>query len=230
MAEERGASLGRARRSLSKTRMEAFSDGVFSIAITLLILDVAVHPPGTPLEQLLHAWPTYVAYLISFLTIGGAWIVHTALTDRMERSDSIFLRLNLFVLLAVSFLPFPTRLLAEGLGVPAAERVAITVFGLTLLVIRLAGMACDGYARRAGLYRPAPATTGGTPADEDGDDEELRRSRRATLVAIVGYVIAIPVGAFLPAAALTYYLCLAVYLVVPFREFAHLISGRGARG
>ena len=73
MAEADGQRAGRARRSLSKTRMEAFSDGVFAIAITLLILDVAVHPPGTPLQQLFNAWPTYVAYLISFLTIGGAW-------------------------------------------------------------------------------------------------------------------------------------------------------------
>ena len=51
--------------------MEAFSDGVFAIAITLLVLDVAVHPPGTPLEQVLHAWPAYVAYVVSFLTIGA---------------------------------------------------------------------------------------------------------------------------------------------------------------
>ena len=191
MTEADGERAGRARRSLSKTRMEAFSDGVFAIAITLLILDVAVHPPGTPLQQLFNAWPTYVTYLISFLTIGGAWIVHTALTDRMERSDSIFLRLNLFVLLAVSFLPFPTRLLAEGLGEPAAERAAVTVFGATLLVIRLAGMACDRYARDAGLYLPAPTATGTETADLVGDDEELRRSRRASLAVIVGYAIAI---------------------------------------
>ena len=230
MAEAEGGRAGRARRSLSKTRMEAFSDGVFAIAITLLILDVAVHPPGTPLQQLLNAWPTYVAYLISFLTIGGAWIVHAALTDRMERSDSIFLRLNLFVLLAVSFLPFPTRLLAEGLGERDAERVAITVFGFTLLVIRLAGMACDAYARRTGLFSGAPADVDAPPTDADGDDAELRRSRRVSLAAIVGYAIFIPVGAFLPAVALTYYLCLAVYLVVPVREFAHLLSRPAARG
>jgi uncharacterized membrane protein len=48
--------------------MEAFSDGVFAIAATLLVLDVAVHPPGSPLEQVLHAWPAYVAYVVSFLT------------------------------------------------------------------------------------------------------------------------------------------------------------------
>ena len=96
----------RSRRVLGKGRMEAFSDGVFAIAITLLVLDVAVHPPGTPLEQVLHAWPAYVAYVVSFLTIGAAWLAHTSLTDRLAQSDSIFLRLNLLVLLVVAFLPF----------------------------------------------------------------------------------------------------------------------------
>jgi TMEM175 potassium channel family protein len=62
--------------------LEAFSDGVFSIAATP-VLDIAVHPPGTPLEQVLHAWPAYLAYLVSFLTIGAGWLAHTALTDRL---------------------------------------------------------------------------------------------------------------------------------------------------
>ena len=75
----------RGRRVLSKDRMEGFSDGVFGFAITLLVLDVALRPPGTPLQQVLHAWPSYLAYVISFLTIGGAWLAHTALTDRLVR-------------------------------------------------------------------------------------------------------------------------------------------------
>ena len=61
----------RAPRLLSKNRMEGFSDGVFGFAITLLVVDLAVRPPGTPLQQVLHAWPSYLAYLTSFLTIGG---------------------------------------------------------------------------------------------------------------------------------------------------------------
>jgi len=92
------------RRALSKSRMEGFSDGVFGFAITLLVIDLAIRPPGTPLQQLLNAWPSLVAYLVSFLTIGAAWLGHTALTDRLARVDSIFLRLNLLVLLVVVFL------------------------------------------------------------------------------------------------------------------------------
>jgi hypothetical protein len=69
-------------------RMYAFSDGVFSIAATLLVFGIALHPPGTPLEQVLHAWPSYLGYLISFLTIGAAWLAHSAMSDRLERADS----------------------------------------------------------------------------------------------------------------------------------------------
>src|SRR5271154_1812011 len=101
-------------RSLSTTRMEAFSDGVFSIAATLLVLDIALHPPGTPLHQVLDAWPAYLGYLVSFLTIGGAWLAHGGLTDRLVRADSLLLRINLLLLLVVAFLPFPTKLVADG--------------------------------------------------------------------------------------------------------------------
>ena len=139
----------RPRRVLGKGRMEAFSDGVFAIAITLLVLDVAVHPPGTPLQQVLHAWPAYVAYVVSFLTIGAAWLAHTTLTDRLAHSDSIFLRLNLLLLLVVAFLPFPTRLVADALQHTDAERVAVTFYGLTLLAIRVLGRAGGVCAARA---------------------------------------------------------------------------------
>jgi Endosomal/lysosomal potassium channel TMEM175 len=101
--------------------MEGFSDGVFGVAITLLVVDLAVHPPGTALQQVLHAWPSYVAYIISFLTTGTAWLGHTALTDRLARTDPVFLRLNLLLLLVVVFLPFPTRLVAEALHDPLAS-------------------------------------------------------------------------------------------------------------
>ncbi len=132
---------------LSKTRLEAFSDGVFSIATTLLVLDIALHPPGSPLKQVLEAWPYYLAYLVSFLTIGGAWLAHTALTDRLARADAILLRLNLLVLLGVGFLPFPTRLVAEAIHDVNGERVFVTLYGLTLLAIRIFGFALDEYAK-----------------------------------------------------------------------------------
>ena len=204
----------RPRRVLGKGRMESFSDGVFAIAITLLVLDVAVHPPGTPLEQVLHAWPAYVAYVVSFLTIGAAWLAHNALTDRLAQSDSIFLRLNLLLLLVVAFLPFPTRLVADGLQHADAERVAVTFYGLTLLAIRLLGAGLAEYARREHLYSPPK------------EGEEPPGAQQKLLSVVIGYVIAIITGLLLPAAAVAVYFALAVYLVVPFREVARLLFRR----
>jgi uncharacterized membrane protein len=123
------ADTPRGRRVLSKNRMEGFSDGVFGFAITLLVVDIALHPPGTPLQQALHAWPAYLAYITSFLTIGGAWLLHTALTNQLAQIDQLFLRLNLLLLLVVVFLPFPTRLMAEALNNTSGERVYVTMYG-----------------------------------------------------------------------------------------------------
>ena len=202
----------RGRRSLDKGRMEGFSDGVFGFAITLLVLDIALHPPGTPLQQLLHAWPAYLAYVVSFLTIGAAWLAHTTLTDRLARTDPLFLRLNLLLLLVVVFLPFPTGLVAEALHNISGERVYVTLYGLTLLAIRVLGSALDAYARHEHLYSP----------HQDG--EESQGPQRKLLPVVIGYMIAILIGLALPIAAVALYFGLAVYLVVPFREVARLLS------
>ncbi len=202
--------MPRGRRFLGTDRLAAFSDGVFSIAATLLVLDIAVNPPGSPLQQVLHAWPAYVAYVVSFLTIGGGWLAHTALTERLTRSDPIFLRINLLLLLVVAFLPFPTRLVADALHEVDAERVAVTLYGLTLLAIRLLGAALDAYARRERLYSPR------------GEGEELQATQRKLLPVVIGYVIAIGIGLVLPQLAVALYFGLAVYLIVPLREVARL--------
>ena len=199
--------------SLSKTRLEAFSDGVFSIATTLLVLDIALHPPGSPLKQVLEAWPYYLAYLVSFLTIGGAWLAHTALTDRLVRADAILLRLNLLVLLGVGFLPFPTRLVAEALHDVNGERVFVTMYGLTLLAIRIFGYALDEYARREHLYNAEKV-------------EEPEQSGRSNLAVLVVYVVAILIGLVVPTVAVAFYFGIAIYLVVPFREIRRLLFKR----
>jgi uncharacterized membrane protein len=203
-------------RVLSKDRMEGFSDGIFAFAATLLVLDLALRPPGTPLQQVLHAWPGYLAYLVSFLTIGGTWLLHTALTDQLARADSLFLRLNLLVLLVVVFLPFPTRLVADALHTNdiSAERVYVTMYGLTLLAIRLLGSALDAYARYEHLYAPK------------GEGEELHSTQQKFLPVVIGYVIAILIGLALPVVAVVLYFGIAVYLVVPFREAARVLIRR----
>lgn len=103
---------GRQRRTRGKGRLEAFSDGVFAVAITLLALDLAVPASTQTQRHLLDAigeqWPAYLGYVVSFATIGALWLGHNAITDYLERVDITFLRLNLLVLMCVSFLPFPT--------------------------------------------------------------------------------------------------------------------------
>jgi len=207
-------------RVLSKDRMEGFSDGVYGFAATLLVLDLVPSGSGSALQRVLHAWPGYLAYLVSFLTIGVSWLLHTALTDQLAGVDQLFLRLNLLVLLVVVFLPFPTGLIADALRNhhTGDERVYVTLYGLTLLAISLLGSALDAYARYQHLYSPA------------GEGEELHRTQRKFLPAVIGYVIAILTGLLLPAAAVALYFGLAVYLVVPFREAARvLIRRRGSR-
>ena len=205
----------RGRRALGKGRMEAFSDGVFSIAATLLVLDLVVHPPGTPLQRVLHEWPGYLAYVVSFLTIGAAWLAHTALTGRLTRADPVIMEINLLVLLVVAFLPFPTRLVADALHEGTdAERVAVTVYGLTVLAIRLLGSALDAYARREHLYSP------------QGDGAEVEGPQRKLLPVVIGYVIAILIGLVLPWLAVVLYFGIAVYLIVPFREVTRLLFRR----
>jgi len=196
--------------------MEGYSDGIYGFAATLLVLDLVLRPPGTPLQQVLHAWPGYLAYVVSFLTIGVSWLLHTALTDQLAHVDELFLRLNLLLLLVVVFLPFPTGLIADALrhNDISGERVYVTMYGLTLLAISLLGSALDAYARHEHLYSPAK------------EGEELHRTRRKLLPVVIGYMIAILIGLLLPIAAVALYFGLAVYLVVPFREVARVLRGR----
>ena len=101
-------------------RVEAFSDGVFAIAITLLILEIRVPQPaaGALGPQLLRQWPSYVSFVISFAFIGIMWINHHRLFTHIRRTDNMLLLLNLLLLLGITFVPFPTAVLAAHLGHP----------------------------------------------------------------------------------------------------------------
>ena len=191
-----------ARRSLDTGRFESYSDNMFGFAATLLVLDIAIHPPGTALEQVLKAWPFYFAYVVSFLTIGAAWLGHTQLTERLTRADPLLLRINLLVLLVVAFLPFPTKLVADALHSNTSERVFVTMYGLTLLAIRALGLALDAYARREHLSSPPQA-------GEAQQDEPLE-----LLPVLGGYVIAILIGLVAPRVAVALYFVVALYMIL----------------
>lgn len=119
---------------METTRAEAFSDGVFAIAITLLVLDL--HPAGRGMlgEQLLHAWPHYFAYVVSFLTIGIMWMNHHTILGHVTRVDRPLLVINLLLLLGVVAIPFPTGLVAEHLHGPGGPTAA-TAYGLVMIAI-----------------------------------------------------------------------------------------------
>lgn len=118
------------------SRIEAFSDGVFAIAITLLILEIRV--PATSQTHLarllLQQWPSYLAFLLSFAFIGIMWINHHRLFTHIRQADDVLLILNLLLMLGVTFVPFPTQVLASRLRGPD-QRTAALFFNGTYVVI-----------------------------------------------------------------------------------------------
>jgi uncharacterized membrane protein len=121
------------------SRIEAFSDGVFAIAITLLILEIKVphRDQGSLAAILLHQWPSYLAFLLSFAYIGVMWINHHRMFTHIKRSNDVLLILNLLLLLGVTAVPFPTAVLAEHLGGPD-QRTAALIYNATFIVIAVA--------------------------------------------------------------------------------------------
>jgi len=190
---------------LRVARMEAFSDGVFAIAITLLVLELSI-PPGSEdhfLRAVLDQWPSYLAYVVSFATIGAIWLGHNSITHYLHSANTTFLRLNLALLLVVSFLPFPTKLLAENLGSRASERVAATIYGIALLGAVLLLSLLWQTAVSAKLVHP------------DAGDEEIRLLTRRLRPSLALYIVLIIVGLFTPLVATFGYLIVAFLLIFP---------------
>src|SRR5262245_22547508 len=117
-------------------RLETFADGVLAIAATLLILNVDTQIGGRAsdlADKLLDIWPSYAGYAVSFLTIGIIWVQHHGLMSQIERADRTFLFLNVFLLMVVAFIPFPTRLVAEHIRDDGATAAAVS-YGITLIL------------------------------------------------------------------------------------------------
>src|SRR5260370_15299266 len=142
---------------MNRGRLETFADGVFAIAATLLILnvDAQVTRSGRSLgHELLHVWPSYVAYAVSFLTIGIIWVNHHAVIGQIGRVDRAFLFVNVAFLMCAAFIPFPTRLVAEHIRDHGAAAAAFT-YGATLTTTAALFTALWLYAARdQRLLRP----------------------------------------------------------------------------
>jgi uncharacterized membrane protein len=135
-------------------RIEAFSDGVFAIAITLLIIEIGV-PHVTGEESLSEAlgdlWPSYGAYVLSFVMIGIYWANHHSLFRLFMRTDHFFLILNVFFLMAIAFLPFPTAVLGEYLDNDEQREAAVRLYSLGLLLPAFGWLCVWLYANARGL-------------------------------------------------------------------------------
>ena len=122
---------------MDTTRVETFSDGVFAIAITLLILEIKVPEAGNLSQGLLDLWPSYLAYAVSFIVIGAIWINHHAMFDWIVGVDQPLLLLNTLHLLFIAFLPFPTAVLAHSFQMDMGKSTATAFYGGTLTIIGL---------------------------------------------------------------------------------------------
>ena len=141
-------------------RIEAFSDGVFAIAITLLILEIKIPGVGSGdlSRQLLRQWPSYIAFVISFAFIGIMWINHHRLFTHIKRSNNALLFLNLLLLLGVCAVPFPTAVLAQHFG-QSDQRTAAILYHGTYFAIAIFFNILWRYANRRLLGEDVDAST-----------------------------------------------------------------------
>jgi uncharacterized membrane protein len=191
-------------RFVSTSRLEAFSDGVFAIAITLLVLlfERPELEPGQSLgEYLLHQWPAYLAYVVSFLTIGIIWVNHHAMFRHIVRTDRVLLFVNVFFLMSVAFIPYPTSLVAEFVRTDDA-RAAALLYGITLTATAIGFVALWRYAiwgRR--LLAP------------DADEREVSGITRSYWPGVPIYATATLIALVSPVASVILYALIAVFYV-----------------
>ena len=133
-------------------RVIAFSDGVFAITITLLVLEI----------RLAALWPSYLAYAVTFLFMGQVWANHHVMFDHIRAADRVVLLLNTLLLMVVAFLPFATSVLADALRSGHGQRTVVVFYGLAFAVTGVTFNAVWQYARRRRLLSetldPAGAT------------------------------------------------------------------------
>jgi len=198
---------------LSTARIEAFSDGVFAIAITLLVFNLhvpTVSDQAALQHELAKQWLSYLSYLLSVVVIGVYWVAHHGLFTFIQRADRPLFWLNILFIACVAFLPFPTALLGQY----GHSRLAVVIYGLSLVVT---GLVLDSMR--------AYATRGRRLVHHDLPDEVVRSGRRRNLRGPAIYALAIGIALLPfsvgpvdgPACAL------ALYIVVP---LTYILPGR----
>ncbi len=202
---------------MSKARLEAFSDGVLAVAITLLVLNLHVpstttstgHPASLG-DELLKMWPQYAAYVTSFMTIGIIWINHHAMISRLREVDHAILILNLLLLMSISVLPFATNLMAEYLKGSQGEHLAAAVYSGAFLVMSI----CFSALNRHILLLKVDLLH--DPPSEQWRRTAFRRSR----LGLLPYLVATVLAAVSPYLTLAICGALAVFYALPFASSA----------
>ena len=193
--------------TMAKNRVEPFSDGIFAIAATLLVLELHVPGPGAEgglARALREEWPSFASYVVSFAIIGIIWVNHHTVLDHLARIDRTVLFLNLLLLLWVALLPFPTNLLATYMREGGSdERIAGLVYTANMALMGFSFGTLWRYAVRRGLL------------SEGLSDAEIRdRTRRFSIGAPL-YVVAMLVALVSAPACLAMNAALALYYALP---------------
>ena len=170
-------------------RLETFSDGVFAIAATLLVLEFSVSSGRNLGDQLVHLWPAYLAYATTFVTIGIIWMNHHHTVSLIDHTDRTMLFINNLLLLTIAFLPFPTKLVADYLH-KDGEKAATLAYAATFVVMAALHQVWWQYARRNRRLIADGVT-----------DAALRAVDRAYAPGIVLYGIVLVLAFFSPLAA-----------------------------
>jgi uncharacterized membrane protein len=194
---------------MSTSRLEAFSDGVIAVAITLLVLDIHVPPPGgghTLGHNLLQAWPHYAAYVTSFITIGIIWINHHVMVGRLRETDHTILGLNLVLLMTIGVLPFATSLMAEYVNRGGTDaRLAAGVYSGAFLVMSLAFSALNRHILLDKEHLIEPRLP----------EERRRQILSRALTGLIPYVLATALAAVSPYATLAICAAVAAFYALP---------------
>ncbi len=194
-------------------RIEAFSDGVFAIAITLLIIEIGV-PVLTSEEglsdALLDLWPEYGAYILSFVTIGIYWANHNAFFRLFVRTDHVFLMANVFFLMCIAFVPFPTAVLGEFMDDEPERKAAIAFYTVGLLLPAFGWLCVWLYAIWHRLV------------DENLDPNHVRLLTVQYVASVLIYVVALAVSLVQPWAAFAITVGLTMLYLFPPRRPVYL--------
>jgi uncharacterized membrane protein len=195
---------------MNTSRLEAFSDGVIAVAITLLVLNIHVPtPPLPPGKTLAHElavnWPVYAAYITSFLTIGIIWINHHVMIGRLREADHAIMFLNLLLLMSIAILPFATKLMAAYLRHSSGQHLAAAIYSGSFLVMGLLFAALNAHillVKHHKLKQQLPL-------------ERRRQILVRSVAGVIPYAIATAVAAVSPYATIAICASLGVFYAFP---------------